>query len=189
MKIFKFLLSKTFFLNLILAIVITVVISFITLSFLDHYTDHDNVQPVPKLKGLSTKKAKELLENKSLRLVLKDTIEFNSKYAPFSIIEQNPKANENVKKGRKIYVKINAGNYSFIKIPPYQGGTFRQISRNLESLGLKIGDTTYSPDVAKDVVKKIKFKRKLLKAGDSIRKTSKVDFILGDGKKQILLNK
>ena len=60
--------------------------------------------------------------------------------------------------------------------------TKRQVETHLKSIGFRIGEYYYIPDLGKDVVRKMKFNEKELKVGDLIPKNSEIDLILGDGK-------
>jgi beta-lactam-binding protein with PASTA domain len=101
---------------------------------------------------------------------------------PFSIVEQDPKAGNTVKDGRKIYVKVNAGEYDEVIFPVFKDKSYRQILANINAFGLKEGKITYKPHMAKDIVLQVMHQGKNIKAGDKVKKNSTIDFILGDGK-------
>ena len=182
MSIVKFLTSKTFFKHLAIALGIVVVLVFVLLKFLDIKTNHGEEIPVPDLSKMQVKIAQEKLEELGLELILLDTVDFRSNMPPYSIVEQDPKAENTVKNGRKIYVKVNAGEYDDVTLPALKGKTFRQVSANIKSLGLKEGKISYKPHLAKDEVLAVTQKGKTLKAGDKVKKNSTLDFVLGDGK-------
>ncbi|BCY28912.1 PASTA domain-containing protein [Flavobacterium okayamense] len=182
MSIVKFLTSKTFFKHLAIAFGIVVVLVFVLLKFLDIKTNHGEEIPVPDLSKMQVKIAQEKLEELGLELILLDTVDFRNDMPPYSIVEQDPKAENTVKNGRKIYVKVNAGEYDDVTLPALKGKTFRQVSANIKSLGLKEGKITYKPHLAKDEVLAVTQKGKTLKAGDKVKKNSTLDFVLGDGK-------
>ena len=65
MSIIKFLTSKTFFKQLLLAVVAIVVLCFIMLKWLNMSTNHGDFETVPELKGKSISVAElELKDNK-----------------------------------------------------------------------------------------------------------------------------
>jgi len=182
MSIKKFLTSKTFFIQLAIAFGIIIVLGFALLTFLDFKTNHGEEIPVPDLSKMQVTIADEKLKEMGLELLLLDTVDFRKDMPPFSIVEQSPKAGTTVKDGRKIYVKLNSGGFTDIKLPDFYEKTYRQISANLKSLGLKEGKITYKKNMAKDVVLGLTQNGKTLKVGDKVKKNSVVDFILGDGK-------
>jgi len=182
MSLFKFLTSRTFFTQAFLAIAIVVVFTFLVIQFLDFRTNHGQEIKVPDLSKMKLEIAEEKLNEIDLEVFLLDTVDFNADFPPFTIIEQDPKAGSLVKDGRKIYVKLNAGEFTDITIPEFKDKTFRQISATIKSLTLKEGKITYKPHIAKDVVLQVYQNGRRLRAGDKVKKNSTLDFVLGDGK-------
>ncbi|UGS22028.1 PASTA domain-containing protein [Flavobacterium cyclinae] len=182
MSLFKYVTSKTFFTQLAIAIAIVVVFTFIVIQLLAFRTNHGQEIKVPDLSKMKLEVAEEKLNDLNLNIFLLDTVEYNADYPPFSILEQDPKAGSFVKDGRKVYVKLNAGEFTEITIPEFKDKTFRQISATIKSLTLKEGKITYKPHIAKDVVLQIYQNGRRLRAGDKVKKNSTLDFVLGDGK-------
>ena len=182
MSLIKFLTSRTFFIQAILAIAIVVVFTFLVIQFLDFRTNHGQEIKVPDLSKMKLEIAEEKLNELDLEVFLLDTVEFNADFPPFTILEQDPKAGSLVKDGRKVYVKLNAGEFTDITIPEFKDKTFRQISATIKSLTLKEGKITYKPHIAKDIVLQIYQNGRRLRAGDKVKKNSTLDFVLGDGK-------
>jgi len=182
MSLFKFLTSRTFFIQAFLAIAIVVVFTFLVIQFLDFRTNHGQEIKVPDLSKMKLEIAEEKLSELDLEVFLLDTVEFNADFPPFTILEQDPKAGSLVKDGRKVYVKLNAGEFTNITIPEFKDKTFRQISATIKSLTLKEGKITYKPHIAKDIVLQIYQNGRRLRAGDKVKKNSTLDFVLGDGK-------
>jgi beta-lactam-binding protein with PASTA domain len=182
MSLFKYLTSRTFFTQAFLAAAIVVVFTFLVIQFLDFRTNHGQEIKVPDLSKMKLEIAEEKLNELDLEVFLLDTVEFNVDFPPFTILEQDPKAGSLVKDGRKIYVKLNAGEFTNITIPEFKDKTFRQISATIKSLTLKEGKITYKPHIAKDIVLQIFQDGRRLRAGDKVKKNSTLDFVLGDGK-------
>jgi beta-lactam-binding protein with PASTA domain len=182
MSLFKFLTSRTFFIQAFLALAIVVGFTFLVIQFLDFRTNHGQEIKVPDLAKMKLEIAEEKLNELDLEVFLLDTVEFNADFPPFTILEQDPKAGSLVKDGRKVYVKLNAGEFTDITIPEFKDKTFRQISATIKSLTLKEGKVTYKPHIAKDVVLQIYQNGRRLRAGDKVKKNSVLDFVLGDGK-------
>lgn len=182
MSLFKYLTSRTFFIQVFIAISIVVVFTFLVIQFLDFRTNHGQEIKVPDLAKMKLETAEEKLNELDLEVFLLDTVEFNADFPPFTILEQDPKAGSLVKDGRKVYVKLNAGEFTDITIPEFKDKTFRQISATVKSLTLKEGKITYKPHIAKDIVLQIYQNGRRLRAGDKVKKNSTLDFVLGDGK-------
>lgn len=178
----KFLTSPSFFKNFALALLIVVAAVFGVMKFLSVATNHGEEIPVPNLSKMSLEKAEERLNDIDLEIHLLDTVDYNPAFPAYSIVEQDPLPAVTVKDGRKVYVKINAGGYTKVALPELVQKTYRQALSTLRALGLEEGDVKYVEYMAKDVVLEVKQNGKILKAGDKILKSSKIDFVLGDGK-------
>ncbi len=182
MSLIKFLTSRTFFIQAFIATAIVVVFTFLVIQLLAFRTNHGQEIKVPDLSKMKLENAEEKLKEIDLEVFLLDTVEFNADFPPFTILEQDPKAGSLVKDGRKVYVKLNAGEFTDITIPEFKDKTFRQISATIKSLTLKEGKITYKPHIAKDVVLQVYQNGRRLRAGDKVKKNSTLDFVLGDGK-------
>lgn len=182
MSTIKFFTSKTFVIQLAIAAGIIVVLGFFLMQFLGFRTNHGEEIPVPDLLKMQLTIAEEKLSESGLELILLDTVDFQPDMPPFSIVEQDPKSGNTVKDGRKIYVKVNAGEYNDVNFPVFKDKSYRQILANIKAFGLKEGKITYKPHMAKDIVLQVMHQGKNIKAGDKVKKNSTIDFILGDGK-------
>lgn len=182
MSLQKFLTSKSFLMQLAIAFGIIIILGFLLLKFLDFKTNHGEEIEVPDLSKMQVTIADERLKESGLELLLLDTVDFRKDMPPYSVVEQDPKSGSTVKDGRKIYVKINAGGYTDVRLPEFREKTYRQISANLKSMGLKEGKITYQPNIAKDIVLSLKQNGISLRAGGKVKKNSSIDFVLGDGK-------
>jgi len=182
MSIKNFLTSKTFAIQLAIASIIVVVLVFLLVSFLSFKTNHGNEISVPDLSKMQLVIAEEKLAELGLEIILLDTVDFKENMPPYSIVEQDPKVGSMVKDGRKVYVKLNSGEFNDVTLPDFKDRTYRQIIANFNSLGIKEGKTTYKPHIAKDIVLQVLQNGKTLKKGDKIKKNSTIDFVLGDGK-------
>jgi len=181
MSFFKFVFSKTFLIQLGIAIVLIFVLVFATMQWLGSTTNHDQRIEVPDLSRLSLDIVEKKIDELDLRIKLLDSANYNPDYPRFSVINQVPEAGKYVKENRKIYIKLNPSGYPKLEIPEFERITRRQIESKLRSLGFEIGDVTYKPDFAEDAVLELRHKDKALKAGDKVMKTAKIDMVLGDG--------
>ncbi len=181
MSFIKFLLSKTFFKQLGLAVIALLVLVFLVLKWLDISTNNGEFKKVPNLTGKSVSVAKMALDDEDLVLVVQDSANFNPNYPQYSVIEQDPKPNTKVKENRKIYLTLNPSGYRKIVVPRLKQKTFRQAKPTIEALGFKVGKKTYIDNIAEDVVLGLEYKGKALEAGTKLPKTAVIDFVLGNG--------
>ncbi len=182
MSFIAFLRSKLFLKQLLIALAIVVLLCFVLIKWLDIRTNHGEQIEVPDLSKMTVVQANELLENLDLQYQINDTVGFQKEFPPNSIVEQDPLPLSKVKSGRKIYLKINAATYDLVEVPNLKDKTYRQALPTLLSIGFEEGSISYKPYFAEDVVLELRHKGKVLKEGDKIMRTSKIDFVLGDGK-------
>ncbi|WP_413511938.1 PASTA domain-containing protein [Myroides odoratus] len=182
MKLVQFFKSKTFLVSLAMALVIFIVGVVGLLKWLKVTTNHGQHIEVPNLVKLDAFQAEQTLNQKDLRMVVLDTLDYNKNYPPLTVLEQDPMAGSNVKENRKVYVKINASGYGKVILPELEQLTYRQASSTIASMGLKEGTKSYATFIGKDVVLEIYQNGRKLKKGDLVVKNSKIDFVLGDGK-------
>lgn len=183
MSLIKFLISKTFFKHLLLAFVAAIVLIFFALKWLNISTNHGDFETVPDLKGKSVDVAKIELEDNNLVLQVQDSANYNPNYPKYSVIDQSPHAGEKVKENRKIYLTLNPSGYRKILVPSLKERTYRQAKPTLQALGFEIGKITYVDNIAKDQVLDLRFEGKTIEEGTELPKTSKIDLVLGNGKR------
>ena len=182
MSLIDYLKSKVFFKQLLMAIAIVVVIVVVVLNTLSFFTKHNQEITVPNLAKLSMEEVEEKLDKLNLDYVLLDTMDFHKDFPIYSVVMQDPKPGDKVKEDRKIYIKINSEGFKYVVIPNLIEKTFRQAEPTLKSLGLQLGKVTYKPYLGKDMVLEMWVNGKEVKPGTEVMKTTKVDFVLGDGK-------
>jgi len=174
--------SKLFLKQLLFAFVAIIVFVFVVMKWLNISTNHNQKIEVLDLKKMNLVKVERVLDELDLNFVVIDSASYNPDFPRKSVIEQSPEAGDFVKEGRKIYLTLNPSGYKNIEIPDFYGKTKRQANSQLKAIGFRISeDITYVSDIAKDVVRGLRFKEKDLKAGDKIPKNSLIILKLGDG--------
>jgi beta-lactam-binding protein with PASTA domain len=104
---------------------------------------------------------------------------------PFAVIEQTPLAGELVKKNRKIYLTLNPANFNEVMLPDVIQITRRSAESTLRAVGLEIGEILYQDNIGKDMVLQLRYDQAPIAPGDKLPKTSRVDLVLGNGKKPV----
>lgn len=183
MKYLRFLWSGTFFKNLFMAGVLGVGLIAITLLFLNQFTHHNEYQNVPDLEAVSLELATAALEREGLRYEVLDSTKFNPNYPPLVVLEHLPEAGAAVKINRKIYLTVNPSGYRNVRIPNIIQITRRNAASTLKAVGLEIGDISYRDNIGKNMVLEIRFEGKKISPGASVPRTSKIDLVLGNGKR------
>ena len=182
MSVLNFLKSKTFFIQVAIALAIVFVLGYLFMHWLTYTTGHGNEIAVPNLSKLSEQQVEEKLNELNLEYVLLDSVDYRKDFPKHSVVDQDPVAGQKVKEGRKIYIKINSSGFTTVRMPNLIEKTYRQAIPTLKSLGLEEGTITYKPYLGRDMVLEMYFNGKKLNPGDKVFKSSKIDLVLGDGK-------
>jgi len=165
----------------VFAIILSVVVLLTLVSWvLNYYTRHGDYLSVPDLRGLEAEDAIRVLEEKKLKFIISDSLYFEDK-PRLSILEQNPAPESKVKEGRVIYLTINSNAAPLVVMPDIIDVSMRQAEAMLGSVGLKVGNLIYKPDIAKDVVLDVQYNGQSLQKGKKIGKGTAVDLVLGNG--------
>ena len=178
---FNFLKSKTFLIQLDLAVLVLIITIFLVLRYLNSTTNHGEFVEVPDFSKKSVMEMRKSIEEAGLRYEVLDSANYNPDYPRFSIIEQNPTAGSKVKENRKVYFTVNPSGYKKVTVPQIIQVTKRNASSMLKAVGLDVQRVTYIDELGKDMVYRIKFKGKDIKPGDKLPKTSKIELICGNG--------
>ncbi len=147
---------------------------------LNAYTEHGETIAVPDLSGLKKENLESTLTPLDLKYAVIDSV-YDNKRPKGSIVDQTPVPGFHVKAGRTVYVTIVALQPHRVKMPNLVDLTLRQATQRLETYGLKVGKTSYQPDIAKNVVLKQLWKGRKIHPDSLIIKGSSIELVLGDG--------
>lgn len=182
MKLIKFFFSKTFLIQIGIAILTLILLVFLLLQWLKVTTNHDQKIEVPDLAKLDLDIVEMKLNEMNLRFEVLDSATYNPSYPAYSVIDQIPAKGSYVKENRKLYLTINPSDYPKIQLPDnILDNTLRQVEPYLLSMGFKIGEVKKKPYYAKNRVLHLLHNRDTLVGGDFLKKNSIVDIIIGDG--------
>ena len=177
---FKFITQRSFVVNLLVAVALLFLIVFLFFMSLGSVTRHNETIRVPQVGGKSLADATSLLEKEGFEVAVQDSVYVDT-LAPLTVVKQSPESEELVKIHRTVYLTINRAQPPLIEMPDLRGFSFRSAEMYLHSLGLKIGDTTYTPDIARNAVKDQLFNGSSIEPGTKIPMSSAIDFVLGNG--------
>ncbi len=180
MKFFKFLISRAFWVNILIFLAIVVVIFISIQFFMSKFTHHGESLTVPDFKGYTVQQLDEICNERGLRYSISDSI-YKAGVPYFTVVEQSPKAHSKVKHNRRIYFTISSDKPPKVKLPNLRDVSLRQALVIIESAGLKVGELEYVPDIAQNVVLRVTKDGRELKQGSFIKKGSEINLVLGDG--------
>ncbi|MFC2080158.1 PASTA domain-containing protein [Bacteroidota bacterium] len=180
MDFLKFLISKIFLKNLLLAISIAIIILLITLVVLKIYTHHGQAITVPNLTGLTIDEVDDVISSRRLNFQVIDSI-FATDMPRGTVVKQNPKPYSKVKVKRKIFITMNAVNPEKVSMPNLVSLSDRQAILAIENAGLLLGEISYKPDFAVNSVLQQIVNDSVIKEGSMINKGTHIDLVLGMG--------
>jgi len=178
--VFRFLTSKPLWINVLAGFVVLVVLLLVFLSSLNIITHHGRTMKIRLVTGQSVDQAKKTLESEGFEIQIQDSI-YNDTVPPLQVIKQFPEADNLVKVNRTVYLTINRAIAPEVDMPNLLSMTFRNAEMVLKRYGLKLGDTVFKPDFARNSVLDQEFKGNSIKPGTKIRQGSAVTLVLGNG--------
>ncbi len=180
MNFFSFIFSKSFLKHLGIALGVFIALILVIVFALNAYTEHGETIAVPDLSGLKKENLEATLSPLNLKYAVIDSV-YDNKRPKGSIVDQTPVPGFHVKAGRTVYVTVVAMQPQRVKMPNLVDLTLRQATQRLETYGLKVGKTSYQPDIAKNVVLKQLWKGRKIHPDSLIVKGSSIELVLGDG--------
>lgn len=181
MKLFRFLKSKTFFANLLIAVILGALAFWGLNFFLSTYTRHGENIDVPNLHGLALNEVDTNLKAVQLDFEIIDSSEYDPSFPRGAVVAQYPYAGSQVKVGRIIKLTINPFYPRKVEFPNLIEKTKRRAIYDLESKGFVIGELKYVPYIGKDVVIDAKIEERSVNPGEKLSKGTVINLILGQG--------
>lgn len=178
-KFFQYIRSETFKKNLIIAFILFISSLLVIFFLLRNYTRHGEMVAVPEIKGMVVNDAIRALESKGFEVHI-DSV-YQADKQPGLVIDQNPIAGSNVKENRTIYLTIITMSAPEVKFPEVRELTYLEARSIIQNYGLKIADTVYIADIARDRVLDVKLGNQKLLAGTEVSKGTSITLILGNG--------
>ena len=188
MKKIKFIFSKFFWINLLLAFAALYGVFYYTMDNLDKYTNHNIKIEVPNLLGIQINDLNDTLEELELRYEIRDSI-YSENHPMGMIIQQDPKPHSDnfpnyIKPNRNLYLTIVKRQEIYKTIPDLMSNVYsKNIGKSkLEILGFKV-DLEIRNHKDRDKVLEIRFDDQIVKAGRKLLKGSTLKLIYGSGDK------
>lgn len=164
--------------NILCGLVFILVIVLLVEVFLRVTTQHSISVTVPDLVGMQLSDAQVLAAKEKVELFVTDSV-FVSSFAKGSVYAQNPKAGSDVKRGRTVYLTVNAKKEKQAEVPSLVGLSLRQAKVELTTRGLKLGRISYVDDMATNLVLAQLRKGEEIAPGTSVDVGTVIDLKLG----------
>lgn len=166
--------------NILFAMVLVFGVLVLFLTSLKWCTRHGTTITIPSVTGMTFNDASKLLEDKGFDVEIQDSVYFDTLPA-LSVTRQFPEADAVVKTNRTVYLTLNRAVPPTIEMPKLIGLSFRSAEVSLRQYGLRLGDTTYRVDFAKNSVLDQLYNGESIKPGMKIMMGSTISLVLGTG--------
>lgn len=177
---FKFITGKPLWMNILFSIGAVFLLLLLFLFSLNLLTHHGKTLTIPSVTGKSFEQARKILEDQDFDVEIQDSI-YNDTAAALSVLRQFPAADEVVKVNRTVYLTINRAVPPTIEMPLLEGLSLRNAELVIRQYGLRMGDTSYKADYAKNSVLEQLFNGSRIKPGTKISMGSTISLVLGSG--------
>jgi eukaryotic-like serine/threonine-protein kinase len=176
----KLITHRPLWLNILVGILLALGIFALFIFSLNWLTGHGESATVPSVTGKKYNEAQALLKKSGFAYEIQDSIYVDTLPA-LTVIRQVPDGDEVVKSNRTVYLIINRSIPPLVEMPNLVGYSYRNAEMVLKNMDLKIGDTTFKPDFAKNAILEQLYKGSIITAGTKIRKGSTISLVMGDG--------
>lgn len=177
---FKFITGKPLWVHILAGLGLIILLVIIFLQSLQWITRHDKTLTIPNVTGKSFEQAKQMLESQGFEVEIQDST-YNDTAAPASVIRQFPDADATVKVNRTVYLTVNRKVPPLIDMPNLEGLSYRSAEIAVQQYGLKLEDTVYRTDFAKNSVLEQQYNGQRIKAGTKLPQGSSIVLVLGSG--------
>ena len=176
---FQFLKDKKFYINLLIILVLSVVLLWLTFRLLDKYTRHDQVFTMPDFIGQDYRQV-EREYARDFHFILIDSV-YPKGQQPGSIYQQDPLPGSKIKKGRNVYAIIVAETPEKTLMPNLKQLSLREAIGRLESSGLEVERLEYQDYNYKNNIIDQYYNGQSIKEGTELVKGSKIVLKVGIG--------
>lgn len=176
----KFITNRPLWVSIVAGVLLAVCIFSIFILSLNLLTHHGSSRTVPAVIGKTYDEAKAQLEKMGFDVEIQDSIYIDT-MPPLSVLKQFPEGDATVKVNRKVYLTINRSVPPIVEMPNLIGYSFRSAEMVLKNMGLRIGDTIYRPDFARNSVLRQMSNEINIEPGTKLQMGSSITLVLGTG--------
>lgn len=183
---FHFLKEKKFYLNLLIIVLLSGVLLWLTFKLLNSYTRHDKVYTMPDFVGQDFQQVKQD-HSREFNFIVIDSV-YPKGQEPGSIYQQDPLPGSKIKKGRNVYAIIVAVTPEKTVMPNAKGISLREAIGRLESSGLEVDHLEYVSYSFKNNVIEQYYEGQPIAKGTELVKGSKITLRVGLGDDKSSIN-
>ncbi len=178
----QFLKQKKFYINLLIILVLSIFLLWLTIKLLNVYTRHGRVYELPDFSGMTIEEVMDEY-GRDYHFILIDSV-YSKTQSPGSIVQQDPLPHSKVKHGRNVYYIIVAQTPEKTTMPNLNNLSLRQALVLLESSGLEVKELKYINHFARNAIREQWFNDKVIKPGTELIKGDQITLYVGLGDKQ-----
>jgi beta-lactam-binding protein with PASTA domain len=177
---FRSITKRPFWVNLLAAIAIALLVIFLFLWMLGIITRHGKYLTVPSVIGKNTEESVKFLESKGFDVVIQDSVYTDTAKAGI-VLKQLPDPNSTVKINRTVFLTVNRVTLPLVDMPALQGKTLNYALEILKRSHLTLGDTSFKPDFMMGSVLEQRYAGNDITSGTKLPWGSRVDLVIGGG--------
>ena len=181
MAIFQFITKRSIWINILVGFVLVVILLFLLSTCLGPLTRHGKNKTVPSVVGKSFDEAKKILDDAGFAVEVSDSI-YSDTIPKGAVLRQVPDGNAIVKISRTVYLTINRYVPPVVEMPNLIDFSFRNAELSLKNMGLRVGDTSYIEDFARNTVREQRYHNgEKIAPGTKISQGTLIDLVLANG--------
>ena len=178
MHLKEFLLSKIFRKHIGAALLLTIVLLWLTMLILSFYTHRGESLAIPDFTGMTMNEARQVAKKMNLRFELEDSV-YKADRKAGTILMQKPGAGHKIKSGRMIYLTLVSSVPGQEEVPKLTDISLRQARVLLESKGFAVGRVEFVPSEFNDLVLDQKNKGVSVLPGSRLDNGATIDLVVG----------
>ena len=177
-EFFSYFASRTFFINLLIILVVIAGLIFGTIKWLESYTNHGEYVVVPDFTGKKVSSLEEFVKTTEVSYQIVDSI-YDPSEKPGMVLRQDPDPTSKVKHNRTVYLYVTGMVPPQIEMPRLLDRSERQARLIVETYGLKVGRVTVEEADCNGCVLAQSHRGKDIEAGAKVKKGSVIDLVIG----------
>ena len=181
MGFFYFLGQKKFYINLLIAVLLGILLIWIAIKSLDVFTRHGEVYIVPDFSGQTIPQIIDQQYEEFFTLKVIDSV-YDKKAEKGAVVMQHPLPGAKVKQGRHIYLTIVSESPEMAAVPNLKNLSLRQALVTIESFGLEAGTLEYVKYFARNAVVDQLIDDETVEPGTEVVTGSIIDLKVGLGR-------
>ena len=175
---------KFILVNVAAMVAVIILVPYLTLLWLDSYTNHGETCTVPRVNGRVLSDAQNLLADNNLGYAILE-YKYKEGAAQDEVLKQYPEPGAEVKEGRKVGLILNTIVKPKRSVPfVIDNRTYREAESHIRAAGFII-ENVDTVAGEKDWVYELRYEDRALVNGEPIPEGSRITVVIGNGRKRV----